>query len=97
MKVLNIFIHTPSYWGPDPIKCSTVFSVFKQKIADISAAVGVLFENSSDLSSGPAPLSESDEFSKSTPMVIDIRRCENSTFPIQGYTYWDFESILLLT
>ena len=52
----------------------------------------ILFENSSDLSSGPGPMSKSDELSKFTKLVIEIQRCENGTFLIKGYTYWDFES-----
>ena len=52
----------------------------------------VLFENSSDLRSGRRPVSKFDEFSKSITTVDEIRRCENTTFPIHRYTYWDFES-----
>ena len=37
-------------------------------------------------------MSKSDEFSKFTKLVVEIQRCENGTFLIQGYTYWDFES-----
>ena len=42
---------------------------------------------------GRRPELKSDEFLESTPKVIEIQRCEHSTFPIQGYTYWDFESM----
>ena len=42
----------------------------------------ILFENSSDLRSGRRPVSKSDEFSKSITTVDEIRRCENTTFPI---------------
>ena len=56
----------------------------------------ILFENSSDLRSGRRPVSKSDEFSKSITTIDEIRRGENTTFPIHRYTYWDFESTTLL-
>ena len=37
-------------------------------------------------------MSKSDEFLLRTILVTEIQRCENDTFPIHGYTYWDFES-----
>ena len=49
-------------------------------------------ENSSDLDMGRRPELKSDEFLKSTKLVIEIQRCENGNFPKKGYTYWDFES-----
>ena len=38
----------------------------------ISITIGVLFENSLDLDTGRRPELKSDEFSKSTPIVIEI-------------------------
>ena len=37
-------------------------------------------ENSSDLSSGRRPLSQSDEFSGVTTLVVEIMRCKVTTF-----------------
>ena len=41
---------------------------------------------------GAAPSSNPMSFRKVPQKVIEIQRCEHSTFPIQGYTYWDLES-----
>ena len=38
----------------------------------ISITIGVLFENASDFDTGRRPEPKSDEFSKSTPIVVEI-------------------------
>ena len=45
-----------------------------------------------DLDSGRRPELESDEFSVTTPLVVEILGREFDTFPKKVYTYWDFES-----
>ena len=56
----------------NPNKCTHYLRSISTKIEIISITIGVLLENSSDLSSGRRPVSKSNEFSKSTPIVIEI-------------------------
>ena len=58
----------------------------------ISTPRGVVTENLSDLDSGHRPELESDEFSVTTPLVVEILGREVDTFPKKVYTYWDFGS-----
>ena len=46
----------------------------------ISTTRGVVPENSSDLDRGRRPELKSDEFSGTTPLGIEIMRCEVTTF-----------------
>ena len=56
----------------NPNICTHYLRAISAKTEIISITIGVLFENSSDLSSGRRPMSKSDEFSKSTPIVLEI-------------------------
>ena len=58
----------------------------------ISTPRGVVTENSSDLDSGRRPELESDEFSVTTPLVVEILGSEFDTFSKKVNTYWDFGS-----
>ena len=71
---------------------SPYLRAISSKTEIISITSLVLFKNSSDLDSGRRPELKSDEFLKSTKLVIEIQRCENGAFPKRGYIYWDFES-----
>ena len=62
------------------------------KIEIISTTRGVVTENLSDLDSGRRPELESDEFSVTTPLIVEILGREFDTFPKKVYTYWDFGS-----
>ena len=44
------------------------------------------------MDSGRRPELESDEFSVTTPLVVEILGREVDTFPKKVYTYWDFGS-----
>ena len=44
------------------------------------------------MDSGRRPELESDEFSVTTPLVVEILGREFDTFPKKVYTYWDFGS-----
>ena len=56
----------------NPNKCTPYLRAISTKIEIISITIGVLFENSLDLDTGRRPELKSDEFSKSTPIVIEI-------------------------
>ena len=45
------------------------------------------------MDSGRRPELESDEFSVTTPLVVEILGREVDTFPKKVYTYWDFGSL----
>ena len=77
---------------PNPNKWSHYLRAISTKIEIISTTKLVILENSSDLSSGRRPVSESEEFSKITNLGIEICGRQFRAFPEKGYTYWDFGS-----
>ena len=76
----------------NPNMCTPYLRATSIKIKIFSSMTMRITENSTDLSSGPGPMSKSDEFSVIRIAISEIRRCEHNAFPINGYTYWDFES-----
>ena len=56
-------------------------------ISRVSTTRGVVTENSSDLDLGRRPELESDEFSVTTPLVVEILGRKVDTFPKKVYTY----------
>ena len=59
------------------------------KIEMISITIGIVFKNSSDLSSGRRPLSKSNEFSKTIPLVIEIWSPKVRLFTKTYDTFWE--------
>ena len=91
-NVLTLARNLGREWTRNPNMWSPYLRAISSKTEIISITSLVLFKNSSDLDSGRRPELKSDEFLKSTKLVIEIQRCENGAFPKRGYTYWDFES-----
>ena len=76
----------------NPNKTKHNLRAISTQIEIISTARGVVTENSSDLDSGRRPELESDEFSVTTPLVVEILGREVDTFPQTVFHYWDFGS-----
>ena len=57
---------------PNPNMCTHNLRTISTKIEIMSTIIAIRLENSSDVSSGRRPLSESDEFSRWIATVIEI-------------------------
>ena len=75
-----------------PINGNTFPSVNERSQLNISITIGVETKNSSDLSSGGPPMSESDEFFVSTPIVIEIWAPQLFTFSKEAYHLSEHQS-----
>ena len=76
-----------------PINGNTFPSVNERSQLNISITIGVETKNSSDLSSGGPPMSESDEFFVSTPIVIEIWAPQLFTFSKEAYHLSEHQSM----
>ena len=67
--------------SPDPKRCNTVSAVSNTKVRlSLVSQDGIHLENSSDLERAAAARSIADEFSECTILVIELQRCEKTTF-----------------